>query len=246
MIEIYAAVDILDGKCVRLTRGEASQATVYGDPLEMAQLWSSQGCDWLHVVDLDGAFEGKPVNAGAIREIVGAANVPVQVGGGLRDPSAWSWALGTGCKRVVVGSAALSDPESVVEATQKYPGRLALGLDVRGSEVATEGWVRSSGATPEEVIERLSDARFGAVVVTDVSRDGIRAGANIALVEKILAISPWPVVASGGISSPEDLEALRSLELRHPRGESLVGVVIGRALYEGDLSIAEARTALGG
>jgi len=246
MIEIYAAVDIMGGRCVRLRQGDMSQQTDYGDPVELARLWEAQGCDWLHVVDLDGAAAGRPVNRSVVEKIVEACSVPVQLGGGLRNQQAWEWAFGIGCARLVLGSIAFEDPDLAAEATASFEGRFALGLDVREGTVAVRGWRESAGITVDAAFERLGQASFDAVVVTDISRDGLQLGPNFDLVERCLDKSPWPVIASGGIAGAEDIEALSALAMGHPNGSRLVGVVVGRALYEGSLSILEAKEAAGG
>lgn len=246
MIEVFAAVDIMGGRCVRLNRGDVSEATDYGDPVETAERWESQGCDWLHVVDLDGAIEGRPVNVSKVAAIIATTSIPVQLGGGLRDPEAVGAALRAGCERVVLGSAALEDPGAVSEMARRWPGRIALALDVRGGRVALKGWTENSGFGVEEAMRKAEGTPFAAVVVTDIGRDGLMCGLGLELVDEVLGSSEWPVVVSGGLASLDDVETLAGLARRHRRGHKLSGVIVGRALYEGAVTIQEIKSGLGG
>ena len=243
MIEVYAAIDILGGQCVRLKRGDFANPIVYGDPVEMAERWQSAGCDWLHVVDLDGALCGRSVNVSKVAAIIATTSRPVQLGGGLRDRDAVEAALGAGCERVVLGSAAVIDPASATEMARAWRGRVALALDIKRGEIAVEGWTKGSGITVDEAIGMLAEAPFASVVVTDIARDGLMRGVALETVEEVLEVTPWPVIVSGGISSREDAEAIADLSHRHRRGHKLRGVIVGRALYEGAVTIAEIKAA---
>jgi phosphoribosylformimino-5-aminoimidazole carboxamide ribotide isomerase len=246
VIEVYAAVDILGGRCVRLRRGETSEATDYGDPVEMAERWESEGCDWLHVVDLDGATAGRPVNVAKVAAIIATVSVPVQLGGGLRDPDSVEAALGAGCERVVLGSAALEDPELVLETVRRWPGRVAVALDVRGGEVAIKGWKEGSGLDLVAAVRKLTGASLPAVVVTDIGRDGMMSGIDVGFIESVLEVTEWPVIVSGGVSSIGDAQAIAALAEKHRKGHKLCGVIVGRALYEGAVAISELKSVLAG
>ncbi len=244
MIEVYAAVDILGGRCVRLRRGDTSDPTDYGDPVEMAERWVEEGCDWLHVVDLDGAVRGAPANMSKVAAIIATAAAPVQLGGGLRDARTADAALQAGCERVVIGSAALEEPDWVVELARRRPGRIALALDLVEGEVAIKGWTERSGLGLEEVVRKLDDAPFAALIVTDIASDGVMQGMRREFVEGVLDAIDRPVIVSGGLSSVDDAASLASLASDHPRGRNLRGIIVGRALYEGAVTIAELKSAL--
>lgn len=231
---VYPAVDVRAGRAVRLLRGEMSAETVYGEPVEMALRWQSEGAKWLHVVDLDGAVEGRPANFDAIKEILDEVSIPVQLGGGLRDLDAIEAALEAGCSRVVLGSAALENPELAVRAT-RISDAIALGLDLRDGRVATRGWTELGGELGE-VVAALGDANFACVITTDISRDGAMTGPGIETLSAVLEVSPWPVIASGGVGSAADVAAIRELDVG---GRRVSGVIVGRALYEGVVTLGE-------
>lgn len=232
---IYPAIDIRDGRAVRLLRGDMNSETVYGDPLEMALRWQAAGARWLHIVDLDGAIAGIPMNVEPIREILSAVAIPVQLGGGLRNREAVELILATGCERVVLGSAALEDPDWVLKIAEERPGRVVLGLDVRDGKVSIGGWTREV-CSIGEAFETLERAKFTAVITTDISRDGAMSGPGLETLATVLETSPWPVIASGGISSLDDIRAIRELRVA---GRVAKGAIVGRALYEGRLRLEE-------
>lgn len=245
-LTLYPAIDLKDGACVRLRRGEMDQATVYSDdPGAQARAWQDAGCTWLHVVDLNGAFAGRPVNADAVAAILAAATVPVQLGGGIRtmaDVERW---LGAGVRRVILGSAAVKDPGLVREACRAYPGRVAVGIDARDGFVATEGWAETSAVPALDLALRFEDAGVAAVIYTDIGRDGMLSGLNLdatlALARRLTA----PVIASGGVGGPEDLRALHAAAAQAAPGR-IEGVIVGRALYDGRVDPAEALRLLAG
>ncbi|RIK10715.1 MAG: 1-(5-phosphoribosyl)-5-((5-phosphoribosylamino)methylideneamino)imidazole-4-carboxamide isomerase [Acidobacteria bacterium] len=232
---VYPAVDIKAGRAVRLLRGEMSAETIYGEPVEMALRWQSEGAEWLHVVDLDGAVEGQPANLGAIGAILDAVSIPVQLGGGLRDLGAIGAALDAGCSRVVLGSAAVEDPVLAAQAAREHPGKIALGLDLRDGKVATRGWRDTAGDVGEALVA-LSGAEFACVITTDIARDGAMTGPGIESLAAVLEVSPWPVIASGGVSSASDVVAIREVVAA---GRQASGVIVGRALYEGAVRLGE-------
>lgn len=233
---LYPAIDLKDGACVRLRRGEMDQATVYGtDPAAQAEAWQAAGATWLHVVDLNGAFAGRSVNQEAVRAILSAARVPVQLGGGLRDMAAVEAWLAAGVARVILGSAAVKNPDFVAEACRAFPGRVVLGLDARDGMVATEGWAETSSLTAVELAKRFEAHGPAAIVATDIGRDGMLGGANVAATLAIADAVTTPVIASGGVGGPADFTAL----VREAAGR-LAGVVLGRALYDGRLDFRQA------
>ncbi|MEQ8193347.1 MAG: 1-(5-phosphoribosyl)-5-[(5-phosphoribosylamino)methylideneamino]imidazole-4-carboxamide isomerase [Rhodospirillales bacterium] len=225
----FPAIDLKDGQCVRLLRGEMDQATVYGDdPAAQAKKFAAAGCTWLHVVDLNGAFEGKPVNAEAVRGILKTGGLKVELGGGIRSLETVTMWLEAGVSRVILGTAALKDPALVKDACRAHPGQIAVGIDARGGFVAVEGWAETSEIVPLDLARRFEDAGVAALIYTDISRDGALAGPNVeATVELAKAVS-IPVIASGGVSSMADLQNLKTA------GEGILeGVIAGRAVYDG-------------
>ncbi len=236
MLTLYPAIDIKAGQCVRLQRGDMAAATVYShDPAAQARTWQDQGAAWLHVVDLDGAFAGRAVNRQAVLAILAAARVPVQLGGGVRsmaDLAAW---LEAGVTRVILGSAAVRDPDLVRRACAAYPGRVAVGIDARDGVVAVDGWAKSGEMTAIELALRVEQDGAAAIIYTEISRDGMLSGNDVEASLALAASVSTPVIASGGIGTPEHLHAL----VRQGEG-MLEGVVLGRALYDGRLSLAEA------
>ncbi len=235
-MKIYPAIDILDGKAVRLRRGRRAEATVYGDPLEMATKWVSKGAEWLHVVDLDGAFLGRLKNLDLLREM--AAAVPfakIQVGGGIRSITVVESLLDAGIQRVVLGTAAVEDPAFVKQALKEQPHNIAVGIDALDGNVQVVGWTENSHIQAITLAKRLQELGARVVIYTDISRDGVLAGPNIEATKEMLESTDLSVIASGGVSSIADLRHLA--ELDHSR---LDGVIIGKALYEGLIGIEEA------
>jgi phosphoribosylformimino-5-aminoimidazole carboxamide ribotide isomerase len=243
-LTLYPAIDLKDGACVRLRRGEMDQATVFShDPAAQARAWQDAGCRWLHVVDLNGAFAGHSVNAAAVGAILGAARVPVQLGGGLRDMAAVGRWIEAGVRRVVLGSAALKNPALVRDACRAFPGQVAVGIDARGGRVAAEGWAEQSEVEVADLARRFADAGVAALIYTDIGRDGVGTGLDVAGTLALAAATPIPVVASGGVGGLDDLLALR----RAAEGAELgrvEGVIVGRALYDGRVDLTEALQAL--
>jgi phosphoribosylformimino-5-aminoimidazole carboxamide ribotide isomerase len=233
---LYPAIDLKNGECVRLEQGDMARATVFNrDPAAQASAFAAQGFQYLHVVDLDGAFAGKPMNAAAVDLILAAVNIPVQLGGGIRDMATVEAWLSKGVRRVIIGTAAVRDPAFVKAAAKRYPGRVVVGLDARDGKVAVAGWAETSELAAEEVARRFADAGVAAIVYTDISRDGVLKGLNldatIALAERVAI----PVIASGGLASLDDVKALLA-----PRAKKLAGAIAGRALYDGRLDPAQA------
>jgi phosphoribosylformimino-5-aminoimidazole carboxamide ribotide isomerase len=232
---LYPAIDLKDGQCVRLLRGAMDAATVFGDdPAAQARAFAAAGCRWLHLVDLNGAFAGRPVNAAAVEAILAAVAIPVQLGGGIRDRATIEAWLDKGVARVILGTAALRDPALVRSAARAYPGRIAVGIDARNGHVAVEGWAETTGTLVSELARRYEDAGVAAIVYTDIERDGTMEGPNVAATAALANMVAIPVIASGGVSSLADLKALKE------SGAPLDGAISGRALYEGRLELAEA------
>lgn len=232
----FPAIDLKDGQCVRLLRGEMDQATVFNDnPGAQAKAFVDEGCEWIHVVDLNGAFEGKPVNADAVGGILAQAKVPVELGGGIRDMKTIEFWLTRGVRRVILGTIALRNPELVMAACKEYPGRIAVGVDAKDGFVAVEGWAEVSDMPALDLARKFEDAGVAAIIFTDIARDGLMQGPNIdATIELARAIST-PVIASGGVSSMEDLRALKA------KGASILeGVISGRAVYDGAIKVRDA------
>jgi phosphoribosylformimino-5-aminoimidazole carboxamide ribotide isomerase len=242
--DLYPAVDLLGGRCVRLYQGDYDAVTAYGDdPVAQARGFVAEGADWVHVVDLDAARSGEPVNRPLIEAVAAAVDVPVQVGGGVRDDAAADALLGAGVRRVVVGTAALQDPGWVTRLARRHPGRIAVGLDARGHDLAVRGWQESSGLQLLDVARRFDDAGVAALVVTEIGRDGTLSGPALDQLAAVLEVTSLDVVASGGVGSLADVERLAGLEAG---GRRLAGAIVGRALYEGAFRLADARAALDG
>ena len=235
-MRIYPAIDILNSKAVRLTQGRKDQATVYGDPIEMAAKWVSKGADWLHVVDLDGAFEGKPKNLNLLRDMARAVpNAKIQVGGGIRSMSIVESLLDAGIQRVVLGTAAVRDQAFVKNAIELQPHNVAIGIDARDGKVQVAGWTEASELGAIELARKLQDIGARLVIYTDISRDGVLKGPNVEATREMLEHTEVAVIASGGVSSVADVRHLS--EIDHWR---LDGVIIGKALYEGLITFEEA------
>lgn len=233
---VFPAIDLKDGLCVRLMQGDPKRATVYGrDPVAVARHWEEEGAEWLHLVDLDGAFTKRPVNDLIILEIARSVSIPVQVGGGIRTLENVDRYLLAGVARVIIGTAALRQPEMLQEACGRYPGRIALGLDARDGNVAVEGWKESTRTDAVSLVLKFKDLDLAAVIYTDIQRDGMQTGVNIEATRRLIERTGAPVVASGGVSTMEDIERLLPLA-----SLGLVGVITGRAIYEGTLNLREA------
>ena len=233
---LFPAIDLKNGQCVRLEQGDMARATVFNlDPAAQARAFAAQGFEYLHVVDLDGAFAGKPMNARAVEAMLKAVTMPVQLGGGIRDLKTVEAWLDKGVARVIIGTAAVRDPELVKGAARTYPGRVAVGLDARDGKVAVQGWAETSEVTALEIAKRFEDAGVAAVIFTDIARDGLLKGLNLEATIALADSISIPVIASGGFASIDDVKAL--LE---PRAKKLAGAIVGRALYDGRLVPATA------
>ncbi|MGQ4646535.1 1-(5-phosphoribosyl)-5-[(5-phosphoribosylamino)methylideneamino]imidazole-4-carboxamide isomerase [Lyngbya aestuarii] len=240
-MEVIPAIDLLDGRCVRLYQGDYAQAQVFNDnPTEVAKLWVDQGASRLHVVDLDGAKSGNPVNTKAIEEIVETVSVPVQVGGGLRNHLGVTQLLSLGVEQVILGTVAVEEPSLVKHLCEEFPGKILVGIDARQGRVATRGWLETSEVTAIDLAEQMTKMGVAAIIYTDIHRDGTLAGPNLETLRELAAGVSIPVIASGGISSVTDLLSLLALQ---PLGVG--GVIVGRALYTGDISLKEAIQAVG-
>jgi phosphoribosylformimino-5-aminoimidazole carboxamide ribotide isomerase len=228
---LFPAIDLKNGQCVRLEQGDMARATVFNlDPAAQARSFAAQGFEYLHVVDLDGAFAGKPMNAHAVEAMLKAVTMPVQLGGGIRDLQTVEAWLAKGIARVIIGTAAVRDPELVKGAAKKFPGRVAVGLDARGGKVAVEGWAETSEVTALDIARRFEDAGVAAIIFTDIARDGLLKGLNLDATIELAERISIPVIASGGFASIEDVKALLA-----PRAKKLAGAIAGRALYDGRL-----------
>jgi len=234
---IYPAIDLKGGQCVRLYQGDMAQDTVYSDnPAAQAVAWARCGFGWLHIVDLDGAVAGKPVNGDAVRAILDAVDLPVQLGGGIRTLEQIGYWLGEGVSRVILGTVAVKDPDLVREACDLYPGQIVVGIDARGGMVAVDGWVEESEMTAVDLARCFEDVGVAAIIYTDIDRDGTGRGVNVAATAELAGATSIPVIASGGIGSIADVQAVRAA--------GLPGVIVGKALYEEKIDPAELFKAL--
>lgn len=247
MIELLPAIDLRGGRAVRLLRGDYGAETVYSeDPVEVARAYEAAGARWIHVADLDAARTGEPANLGLVTAIAGAVGCAVEAGGGVRSPEAAERLLGAGVARVVVGTAAVEEPEFVAALAARHPGRVAAGLDARGRHLAVRGWTEETGVDLTEAARRLEGAGVAALIVTEIGRDGTMAGPDLEQLRAVLSATSLDVVASGGVGTLDDLRALGSLSLPDVEGgrdgvrRTLAGVIVGRALYEGRFSVEEA------
>jgi len=234
-MKLYPAIDLKDGNCVRLYKGEMSEATVFNDnPLSQAQSFEAEGAEYLHIVDLNGAFAGAPVNGDAVSSILEGLKIPVQLGGGIRDMATVEMWLSKGLSRVILGTAAVNDPDFVREAASNFAGHVAVGIDARDGMVATEGWATTTDVTATDLAKRYEDAGVAAIIYTDINRDGAMQGPNVEATAALAHAVTIPVIASGGVSSLDDLTALKN------SGAPLDGAISGRALYDGKINVAEA------
>jgi phosphoribosylformimino-5-aminoimidazole carboxamide ribotide isomerase len=233
---LFPAIDLKNGQCVRLEQGDMARATVFNlDPAAQAANFAAQGFEYLHVVDLDGAFAGKPVNAHAVEAMLAKITMPVQLGGGIRDLRTVEAWLEKGITRVIIGTAAVRDPDLVKNAAKKFPGRVAVGLDARDGKVAVDGWAETSEVTALEIAHRFEDAGVAAIIFTDIARDGLLKGLNLEATTALANRISIPVIASGGFASIDDVKALLT-----PVARKLAGAIVGRALYDGRLDPAAA------
>ena len=233
---LFPAIDLKDGQCVRLKLGDMREATVYNsDPAAQAKAFEDQGFEWLHLVDLNGAFSGMPVNGQAVEAILKATRLPVQLGGGIRDLAQIEAWLAKGIRRVILGTLALRQPALVREACKLFAGRIAVGIDARAGRVAVEGWAETSELTAIELAKHFSDAGVSAIIFTDIDRDGVLKGLNIETTLELARAVPIPVIASGGLASMEDIHRLLEPDCR-----ILEGAITGRALYDGRINVSEA------
>ncbi len=238
---LYPAIDLKDGQAVRLLRGDMDKATVFNDdPAAQARAFVDAGCEWLHLVDLNGAFAGEPVNAAPVEDILSACDVPAQLGGGIRDLKTIETWLAKGLARVILGTVAVEDPALVREAAHAFPGQVAVGIDARGGKVATKGWAEETDVDATDLARSFEDAGVAAIIYTDINRDGAMKGPNVEATAALAQAVSIPVIASGGVSSIADLIALRDC------GVSLDGAISGRALYDGAIDLSEALHVLRG
>jgi phosphoribosylformimino-5-aminoimidazole carboxamide ribotide isomerase len=238
-MEVYPAIDLRGGKCVRLRQGDYDRETVFGDdPAAMARRWVSEGAGWLHLVDLDGARDGALANRQAVSAILAAAQVPCQLGGGVREEATIRELLDLGLSRLVVGTRAIKDPEWFGRMCRLFPDRLALGIDAWDGLAATDGWLETTGAGAVELARRFAEAPLAAIIYTDIAKDGMMAGPNLPAMEEMARAVAVPVIASGGVTTADDVKSLARC--------GLAGCIIGRALYEGSLTLADALAAAKG
>ncbi|SMO59826.1 1-(5-phosphoribosyl)-5-[(5-phosphoribosylamino)methylideneamino] imidazole-4-carboxamide isomerase [Thalassovita litoralis] len=238
---LYPAIDLKDGKAVRLYKGEMEQATVFNDnPAAQAMEFVNAGCEWLHLVDLNGAFAGEPVNARPVEEILQQTKVPAQLGGGIRDMATIERWLSRGLQRVILGTVAVENPDLVREACRAFPGHVAVGIDARNGMVATKGWAEETNVNATDLARSFEDAGVAAIIYTDINRDGAMQGPNVDETAALANAVSIPVIASGGVSSLDDLRALKSC------GAPLNGAISGRALYDGAIDLQEALELLRG
>lgn len=232
---LYPAIDLKEGRAVRLYKGDMERATVFSDdPAAQAEAFAAAGCAWLHLVDLDGAFAGRPENAGVVSGILDRVEIPVQLGGGIRGMETVERWIAKGVARVILGTAAVENPDLVREAAKAFPGQVAVGIDARGGKVATRGWIEETEASAVDLARSFEDAGVAAIIHTDIDRDGAMEGPGVAATAALARAVSIPVIASGGVSGMDDLRALRDC------GAGLDGVVCGRALYDGAVDLAEA------
>lgn len=238
---LLPAIDLLDGQVVRLAQGQRDQVTVYSkDPMEVAKRWAAAGAQWLHVVDLNGAFDGTYINLPAAEQVIKTCGINVELSGGIRTQETLDRAMAAGASRVVLGTKACEDPAFVRRAAAKYGAKIAVAIDAKAGQVVSRGWVSGTGVTPGALVKEMHAGGVGTIICTDVSRDGMMQGPNLSLLREVLAAAPVQLIASGGVSSLADLQQLKTLE-----PEGVVGVIVGKAVYEGAFSVADAIAALG-
>lgn len=232
---LYPAIDLKDGQCVRLLRGEMEEATVFNDnPADQASRFEQAGCEWLHLVDLNGAFAGKPVNGNAVDAILQSVSVPTQLGGGIRDMATVEQWLEKGVSRLILGTIAVRDPEFVKQAARKFAGQISVGIDARKGMVAVEGWAETTDVSALDLARKFEDAGVAAIIYTDIDRDGAMAGPNVEATAALANAVSIPIIASGGVSSMDDLAALKN------SGAPLNGVISGRAIYDKAINLKQA------
>ena len=237
---LYPAIDLKDGQCVRLLRGDMAAATVFStDPAAQAMAFQKAGCAWLHLVDLNGAFAGKPVNGAAVEAILASLRIPVQLGGGIRDLATIDYWLSRGLARVILGTVAVEQPDLVRQAAAAFPGQVAVGIDARNGKVATRGWAEDTGVDATDLARRFEDAGVASIIYTDINRDGAMGGPNVEATAALARAVAIPVIASGGVASLADLVALRDTGV-------IAGAISGRALYDGAIDLGAALTLLAG
>lgn len=239
---LFPAIDLKNGQCVRLRQGDMGQVTLFNaDPADQAGKFAAEGAEWLHLVDLDGAFAGQPVNAAAVEAILRAVKIPCQLGGGIRDLARIEDWLKKGIARIILGTVALKKPELVKGAARMFPKRIAVGIDAKAGRVAVEGWAETSDVTALDLARRFEDAGVAAIIYTDIDRDGLLQGVNAEATAELAAKLTIPVIASGGVAGPEDLDRLKAVLPRSKAsGGGIAGVIAGRALYDGRLDIRSA------
>jgi len=239
---LFPAIDLKDGVCVRLVRGDMARATIFNaDPASQAREFQTAGCQWLHMVDLNGAFEGHPVNADAVVRTIEAVDIPIQLGGGIRDRKIFDHWIDAGVSRVVLGTAALSDPDFAFAVCRDHPGKVVVAIDSRDGNVSVEGWTKDSGVRALDLALRFEDSGAGAILYTDIDRDGAMGGVNVEATVDLAFALTTPVIASGGVSSLDDLRELKSYE-----HAGIEGVICGRALYDGRIDPVDALAILSG
>lgn len=233
---IYPAIDLKDGRCVRLYKGDLSQQTIYNDdPADQARIWARAGFQWIHVVDLNGAVDGHPVNIDAVRSIMDAVDIPIQLGGGIRQLNQINTWLEAGVSRVILGTAAVKNPGLVFDACRLFPGKIAVGIDARGEKAAIDGWTKDSAESIFELAKNFEDAGVSAIIYTDITRDGTGEGLNMEMTKRLADHISIPVIASGGVGSMDDVKAVKDAA-----AHGIEGVIIGKALYDGRVDAKEA------
>ena len=231
---LYPAIDLKDGKCVRLYKGRMEQETVFNDsPSDQAIKFANDGCEWLHLVDLNGAFAGSPINSSPVEEILKSVDVPVQLGGGIRSlQTIESW-LSKGLSRVILGTVAVEDPSLVKQAASEFPGKVAVGLDARNGMIATRGWAEETDINIIELAKKFEDVGISAIIYTDINRDGMKQSPNFEETAKVADVSNCPVIISGGVSSIDDIKNAKNLN------KNIEGIIVGKAIYDGDIKLDE-------
>jgi phosphoribosylformimino-5-aminoimidazole carboxamide ribotide isomerase len=239
-MKLYPAIDLKDGNCVRLYKGDMEQATIFSDsPPDQAKKFESEGAEWIHIVDLNGAFAGEPVNLQAVKDIINSTNIKLQLGGGIRDLETIKMWLDAGISRVILGTVAVKNPELVKQACQKFPNQIAVGLDARDGYVATEGWAEKSQVKVNDLAKKFEETGVSAIIYTDISKDGAMSGADFEGTKNLADSVNIPIILSGGISSLDDIKSAKKLE-----HHGVEGVISGRALYENAFSISQANEVL--